>query len=144
MPKLDWKAIQAYYDNGHTMQDCLKYFGFCNATWAKAAKRGDVVSDPKRRRWYSNEELFIEGCTVNRHHIKKRILLDNLINYSCAICGLEKEWNGLPIVLRLDHINGINDDYRIDNLRFVCPNCDSQLDTFCGRNVKSGRRDLHS
>jgi len=55
-----------------------------------------------------------------------------LIN-RCYICGIN-EWRGMPLVLRLDHINGVNDDYRLENLRLLCPNCDSQTDTYCGRN----------
>lgn len=38
--------------------------------------------------------------------------------------------------MRLDHINGIPNDNRKVNLRFICPNCDSQLDTYCGKNTK--------
>jgi hypothetical protein len=33
----------------------------------------------------------------------------------------------------LDHINGVRDDHRIENLRMVCPNCAATLDTHCGR-----------
>jgi hypothetical protein len=40
------------------------------------------------------------------------------------------------MVLILDHINGYNNDNRIENLRFVCSNCDSQLDTYKSRNIK--------
>jgi hypothetical protein len=36
----------------------------------------------------------------------------------------------------LDHINGVPNDNRLENLRFLCPNCNSQTDTFAGRNVK--------
>lgn len=33
----------------------------------------------------------------------------------------------------LDHINGVRDDHRLENLRMVCPNCAATLDTHCGR-----------
>ena len=55
---------------------------------------------------------------------------------SCACCGIEAIWNGKPMPLILDHINGINDDNRLENLRFVCSNCDSQLDTYKARNKR--------
>jgi hypothetical protein len=40
-------------------------------------------------------------------------------------------------MLVLDHINGINNDYRMDNLRLQCPNCHSQTPTFSGRNRRT-------
>ena len=46
------------------------------------------------------------------------------------------EWQGKPLELRLDHINGDHFDNNLTNLRWICPNCDSQLDTYCGRNRK--------
>ena len=49
---------------------------------------------------------------------------------------MEPLWNGIPLVLQLDHINGINNDNRIENLRFLCPNCHSQTTTFSGKHAK--------
>jgi hypothetical protein len=54
----------------------------------------------------------------------------------CEICGQNKLWNGKELTLILDHINGDNHDNRLFNLRWICPNCDSQLPTFTGRNNK--------
>ena len=56
-------------------------------------------------------------------------------DYHCAECGIN-EWRGRPLRLHLDHINGISNDNRFENLRLVCPNCHSQTDTYCGRNRK--------
>jgi hypothetical protein len=53
----------------------------------------------------------------------------------CTICGLTGMWNGQVLVMRIDHINGRKRDCRRENMRKVCPNCDSQLLTFCGRNT---------
>lgn len=57
----------------------------------------------------------------------------------CAICDMLAQWNGLPLVLVLDHIDGDADNNRRDNLRLVCPNCDSQLPTYKARNKGRGR-----
>lgn len=65
---------------------------------------------------------------------RKRILRDKLLINICALCNMDPVWNGKPLTLRLDHINGKNKDHRIENLRFVCPNCDSQLPTYCSKN----------
>jgi ribosomal protein L40E len=53
----------------------------------------------------------------------------------CAICGQAPYWNGMELHLRLDHIDGDNHNHQLHNLRWVCPNCDSQLPTFAGRNI---------
>lgn len=81
-----------------------------------------------------NEELFRQNSPHSRSTIKSHILKDNLIPYKCAICGFEGLWNDKELVLVLDHINGIHNDHRIENLRFLCPNCNSQQDTFAGKN----------
>lgn len=70
---------------------------------------------------------------------KIRLVNGGLKVYRCQICGCDPVWNKNPLNLRLDHINGKRNDNRIDNLRFVCPNCDSQLPTFCSRNKKYQR-----
>lgn len=55
---------------------------------------------------------------------------------SCETCGQGPTWSGKALVLQLDHKNGDRFDDREENLRFLCPNCHSQTDTFAGRNRK--------
>ena len=86
---------------------------------------------------YSDSEVFIENSNYsNLASLKLRIINDKLLNYECNECGLTK-WNNKEISLQLDHINGINTDNRLTNLRFLCPNCHSQTDTFAGKNKNS-------
>jgi hypothetical protein len=80
------------------------------------------------------EELLIVGSTSARTSLKKRLIAEGIMENRCAICGLFPVWNEKPLVLVLDHINGISDDYRRENIRLLCPNCNSQTDTFAGRN----------
>ena len=103
----------------------------------KSPLKGKKVGRPKH--WdekYPDETIFSENSNFARHAIKKRILRKNLIEYKCSCCGIGPEWNGKPMALILDHINGVNNDNRLLNLRFVCSNCDSQLSTYKARNKK--------
>lgn len=58
----------------------------------------------------------------------------------CAICGCGTEHNGKPLVFILDHIDGDASNNKRENIRLICPNCDSQLDTFKSKNKHSTRR----
>lgn len=71
-------------------------------------------------------------------HYVRRYLLDAQ-DGCCALCGIVEEWNDQPLVFVLDHIDGDATNNHRDNLRMVCPNCDSQLPTFKSRNRGNGR-----
>ena len=79
--------------------------------------------------------MFIKNSKATRSTTKKEIISKNLIPYKCSICGLSK-WLNENISLHLDHINGVRDDNRLKNLRFLCPNCHSMTPTYCGRALK--------
>lgn len=66
--------------------------------------------------------------------LKRRLIRQKIIEYKCSICGNIGEWCGKKLSLQLDHINGKSNDHRIENLRFLCPNCHSQTKTYAGRN----------
>lgn len=78
-------------------------------------------------------KLFTENSKHNRSVLRRYIIKNNLIPYRCAICGAI-EWQGKTLSLELDHINGVNNDNRLENLRFLCPNCHSQTTTYGSRN----------
>jgi len=82
-------------------------------------------------------EILIENSTYqNVSRLKIRLINENILEYKCVKCGNEGEWMGEAIVLQLDHKNGIRNDNRVENLRFMCPNCHSQTPTFSGKNKK--------
>lgn len=83
----------------------------------------------------TSEMLFRSNCKHNRNVLRRYIIKNELIPYKCSICGLTT-WNNKTISLELDHINGINNDNRLENLRFLCPNCHSQTTTYGSRNSK--------
>lgn len=80
------------------------------------------------------ENILVENSDYqSSFRLKKRLLKAGLLDYKCEICSLDS-WLDQPISLQLDHINGINNDHRLDNLRLLCPNCHSQTSTFAGKN----------
>ena len=102
-----------------------------NIPWNAGKRTGRAA---KWDELYPLEAVFVENSTYARSCLKRRIIAENLIPYVCKCCGSEPIWCGKPMPLILDHINGINNDNRLENLRFVCSNCDSQLITYKSRN----------
>lgn len=97
--------------------------------WSKGLKN----PVPQRKRPLS--EILVRDSTYTyTNGLRLRLLKEGLKEYRCEVCGRE-EWNGKPIPLQLDHINGDRTDHRLENLRIVCPNCHAQTDTWCGKNV---------
>ena len=84
--------------------------------------------------------VLVPGGYTNRWRLKRRLIAAGILRNECAECGQGPSWKGRTLVLVLDHINGVNDDYRPENLRLLCPNCNSQTPTFAGRNMRRRRR----
>lgn len=64
----------------------------------------------------------------------------NDIEYKCVECGTTNMWNDKPLTLQLDHIDGDGNNNLLNNLRWLCPNCHSQTQTFAGKNVSKERK----
>lgn len=79
------------------------------------------------------DQILTENSTYHRTKLKQRVIENKLLDYTCAECGLGPTWNGKPLVLQLDHINGVYNDNRLNNLRILCPNCHTQTATFVGK-----------
>ena len=79
-------------------------------------------------------EYLTENSTYSRASLKRRLFREGFKQRRCELCGVGEEWRGRPMALILDHVNGVANDNRLENLRIVCPNCAATLDTHCGRN----------
>ena len=103
------------------MECCLKY-----------------KSNETYKYFLEHPEEFCRGNYVPRHSIREHILTEQ--NNVCAICSGETMHNNKPLVFILDHIDGNASNNCRKNLRMICPNCDSQLETYKSKNKNSTRR----
>lgn len=85
--------------------------------------------------------IFIKDSESSRNTVKRYVNKYSLIPYKCA-CGNEGLWESKPLSLQLDHINGEPKDHRLENLRWLCPNCHSQTETFTGKHKKRKPRKI--
>ena len=131
--RYDWEAIQRHYDEGHSVRECQKRFGFSKSAWHGAVRRGVVVARPAGM---PLTELLVSNRPRGRFNIKARLVAAGIKDGRCEVCGLV-EWRGKPLSMSLHHVNGDRHDNRLENLRLLCPNCHSQTDTFAGRNRPS-------
>jgi transposase-like protein len=84
-------------------------------------------------------EILVERSTYSRNHLKDRLYAAGLKQPTCELCGQGAVWRGRAMALILDHVNGVRDDNRLENLRIVCPNCAATFDTHCGRKNRHER-----
>lgn len=128
------------------MLQAAKFLGMSYQTFIRDAKRLGVYAPNQARpdlarTWatkHSVESIAAgEQPQLSSGHVKYRLVKAGLLKMECAGCGLGQEWQGKPLSLELDHINGKKRDHRLTNLRVLCPNCHSQTPTFRGRNKRA-------
>lgn len=121
--------------NYKTVHRYVAEYKLCTKHWL-----GQGHLKGKTHSWSSSrnlEEICVEHSTYSTtSSLKKRLIKAGLLQNQCSICDQLPEWNGKPLTLVIDHLNGCNTDNRLANLRILCPHCHSQTSTFAGRNKK--------
>ena len=96
-----------------------------NQCSAESRKKHSIVS------WLNGDRKI--GRKLIRYYLTEKN------GYNCNHCGLS-DWQNKPITLWVDHIDGNATNNKPDNFQLICPNCDSQQDTFGGKNYGNGRK----
>lgn len=124
-----------YYGNRQTIKKKIEEFSI-NISHFDFKSHGDC----NRFNKIPLNEILISGSTYDTTNLKNRLFDEGLKERICEKCGQNEWWYDEKLSLILDHINGINNDHRIENLRILCPNCNGTLKTHGGKNLKLGRK----
>ena len=138
--------------SSETYSEVLKYFkiqykgGNCQTLKERIKEEGiddsHILNRPQNQNAASlaripTHKLFTSDSQYKRSTVKRSIIRNSIIDHTiCSICHMKNIWQGKELKLVLDHINGISNDHRIENMRFLCSNCNSQTDTFAGKKNK--------
>lgn len=138
---LTYEEIKNAIDNCLSVSEILRFLGYLpHVSYYKELRERCEELNLELPIYQTNlnsvkklKDVLVENSTYNNKKLKERLIKEQILENICAICSQLPEWNSKPLVLQLDHINGINNDNRLENLRLLCPNCYTQTDTFCNK-----------
>lgn len=107
---------------------------YCSVICCNASRWIKTKQQIERTGMYPHSEKMND---TNRKTARK--YMEEVNGHKCSICG-NTEWNGRPIPLVTDHIDGDSTNHAVTNLRLICPNCDAQSDTYKFRNARKSTR----
>jgi len=153
-PRYSEAAAREAIAESRCWSDALRRLGMCptgggHAILKKYAELWEIPTshfDPHAGRRRAGErrrrplgEILVRSSSYSRGSLKRRLYAEGIKERRCERCGQTEVWHGRRMALILDHVNGVRDDNRLENLQIVCPNCAATLSTHCGRNVMPDR-----
>lgn len=144
--KFTKEQIAEIIKNHSNWDDIMTLFGYRSCTHLPIIKKKldklnidyghlpkDIIFTWRR---YTLEEILVEDSPYcgGMQILLKRLKQERGWQHVCSVCHLS-EWNGKPIPLEIDHIDGCHSNNRYENLRAICPNCHAQTDTYKGKNM---------
>ena len=143
----DEEKLKLIVSQSYNIQECINKFGLYNIkgnnhkTLKKYIKLYNIdishfnpYLNRKSKNKKSLEDIFKGKDNLkSSSNFKQRLYKEGYKKEICEECGQLPIWNNKPLVLHLDHINGINSDNRLENLRILCPHCHSQTSTYCNK-----------
>lgn len=152
MPRYNKQELEQAVRNSKTIKEVLIRLGlraaggsykqfkrYCSEweiDYSHFSTASDRAADLSRRTKIPMKQILVENSTYSRASLKRRLYKEGHKERKCELCGQGEEWRGKKMSLILDHINGVHNDNRLENLRIVCPNCNATLPTHCGRKKK--------
>jgi hypothetical protein len=145
VPRYAENELREVVARSTSLSQVLRHFGLRTAggnfrqlrrwleTWDISVDHFTLAWETPPRARTPLEAILVEHSTYSRGHLKRRLFEGGLKDRRCELCGQGEVWRGRRLALILDHINGVANDNRLENLRIVCPNCAATLDTHCGR-----------
>ena len=131
-------GLDPYNGNHKTINHRIKEEGFDISTLEQNRKKNQErhMKYLLEKRTCNLKAILVENSNYGSYHLKQKLLSKNILENKCYTCNNKGEWCGKKLSLQLDHINGTNNDNRLENLRLLCPNCHSQTETFSGKRNK--------
>lgn len=137
---VSWQGIYGRYSVCMSYKKPRRECRSCGKEVNRVEKFYCNVSCQKDYEW-SLRKAVIESTGVFPTAVNGRVpkrYLTEVYGHICVICNTQ-EWQGKPIPLVLDHIDGNPENWTVQNCRLICPNCDAFTPTYKGRNRGSGR-----
>lgn len=147
-PKFNEDELRQAIADSKSWTEALRRLGYCPsggnpatlkkyvALWGISTEHFDPYAGVMariRRKARPLREVLVNGSTYSRSNLKRRLYEEGLKHPECELCGQNEHWRGRHMSMILDHINGVRNDNRLENLRIVCPNCAATFETHCGR-----------